>query len=92
MKEFKDIQWKQHKIGNGSIQGLLMLDNGIELSVVAGPSMYSTPKFAGSSPDEFSSFEVAVFDTDGKFIGMDDDMVLGWQSRLDIDHLIKKYS
>ena len=89
MKEFKDIQWKQHKIGNGSIQGLLMLDNGIELSIVAGPSMYSTPKFAGSSPDEFSSFEIAVIDNDGNFL---DESPLGWQSRLDIDHLIKKYS
>ena len=45
-----------------------MLDNGIELSVVAGPTMYSLPKDAGNSPDDFDKFEVAVFDQDGKFI------------------------
>ena len=28
MKTFKDISWKQHKVGKGAIQGLLMLDNG----------------------------------------------------------------
>ena len=85
MKKFKDIKWKQHRIGKGSIQGLLMLDNGIELSVVAGPTMYSLPKDAGNSPDDFDKFEVAIFDQDGKFIGD----VKGWQSREDIDKLIQ---
>ena len=85
MKKFKDIKWKQHRIGKGSIQGLLMLDNGIELSVVAGPTMYSLPRDAGNSPDDFDKFEVAVFDQDGKFVGD----VLGWQSREDIDKLIQ---
>ena len=85
MKTFKDIKWKQHKVGKGSIQGLLMLDNGIELSVVAGPTMYSLPRDAGDSPDDFDKFEVAIFDQDGKFIGD----VKGWQSREDIDKLIQ---
>ena len=44
MKTFKDITFKQHKVGKGAIQGLLMLDNGIEFSVVAGEGMYSTGK------------------------------------------------
>ena len=85
MKKFEDIEWKQHRVGKGSIQGLLMLDNGIELSVVAGPGMYSLPKDAGNSPDDFDKFEVAIFDQDGKFIGD----VEGWQSRSDINELIK---
>ena len=85
MKKFKDIKWKQHKLGKGFIQGLLMLDNGIELSIVAGPTMYSLPKDAGNSPDDFDKFEVAIFDQDGKFIGD----VKGWQSREDIDKLIQ---
>ena len=85
MKTFKDIKWKQHRVGKGSIQGLLMLDNGIELSVVAGPTMYSLPKDAGNSPDDFDKFEVAVFDQDGKFV----DDVIGWQSRSDINKLIQ---
>jgi len=44
MKTFKDIIFKQHRLGKGFIQGLLMLDNGIELSVVAGDGMYSSGK------------------------------------------------
>ena len=31
MKKFENIKWKQHRLGKGSIQGLLMLDNGIEI-------------------------------------------------------------
>ena len=89
MKKFEDISWKQHRIGKGSIQGLLMLDNGIELSVVAGPTMYSLPKDAGNSPDDFDKFEVAVFDDGGGFIGDD---VIGWQSRSDINKLIEKHA
>ena len=87
MKKFKDIKWKQHKLGKGFIQGLLMLDNGIELSVVAGPGMYSLPRDAGDSPDDFDKFEVAAIDQDGKFIGDPK----GWQSRSDIDELIEKH-
>jgi len=87
MKKFKDIKWKQHKLGKGFIQGLLMLNSGIELSVVAGPGMYSLPRDAGNSPDDFDKFEVAVIDPDGKFIGDPK----GWQSRSDIDELIEKH-
>jgi len=94
MKTFKDITFKQHKLGKGNIQGLIMLDNGIELSVVAGTGMYSAGKTgvreAVDNVKDVSSFEVAVFDQDGEFIG--GDMVLGWQSREDINKLIKKFS
>ncbi len=88
MKKFENIKWKQHRLGKGFIQGLLMLDNGIELSVVAGPGMYSLPRDAGNSPDDFDKFEVAVIDQDGKFIGD----VEGWQSRSDINKLIEKHA
>ena len=94
MKKFEDIKWKKHRLGKGHIQGLLMLDNGIELSVVAGSGMYSAGKDgvrgAVNNVKDASSFEVAIFDQDGEFIG--DDMVLGWQSKEDIDKLIKKFS
>ena len=96
MKTFKDITFKQHKVGKGSIQGLLMLDNGIELSIVAGEGMYSAGKTGVRGPvdnvKDVSSFEVAIFDQAGNFISADDDMVLGWQSREDINKLIKKFS
>ncbi len=96
MKTFKDITFKQHKLGKGNIQGLIMLDNGIELSVVAGTGMYSAGKTgvreAVDNVKDVSSFEVAVFDQDGKFIPAENDMVLGWQSREDIDKLIQIHS
>ena len=89
MKTFKDIKWKQHRIGKGSIQGLLMLDNGIEFSVVAGPTMYSLPRDAGNSPDDFDKFEVAIIGPDNHFISSEEGDVLGWQSRSDINKLIQ---
>ncbi len=96
MKKFKDVSWKQHELGKGNIQGLLTLDNGIELSIVAGTGMYSAGKTGVRGPvdnvKDVSSFEVAIFDQDGEFIPADDDMVLGWQSREDIDKLIQIHS
>jgi len=92
MKTFKDIIFKQHRLGKGFIQGLLMLDNGIELSVVAGDGMYSSGKTGVRGPvnkvEDASSFEVAIFDKNGD---MNDDP-FGWQGREDIDNLIKKLS
>ena len=66
-----------------------MLSNGIEFSVVAGPTLYSLPKDKGNSPDDFNLFEVAIFDQDGKFISSKEGDVLGWQSREDINKLIQ---
>ena len=94
MKTFKDIEWKKHQLGPGFIQGLLMLDSGIELSIVAGSGMYSNSKAGVSKPvdimkiDEIVSFEVCIFNDDS-FLEKMDDEVLGWQSREDIDNLIQ---
>ena len=96
MKTFKDISWKQHGLGEGNIQGLLRLDNGIELSIVAGLGMYSTSKNgvreSVDSVKDVSSFEVAMFDPNGDFIPTDQGPVLGWQSRENIDKLIQIHS
>ena len=92
MKTFKDVSWKQHRLGKGNIQGLLKLDNGIELSIVAGTGMYSAGKTgvrgAVDNVEDVSSFEVAAIDVDGKFLGDPK----GWQSREDINELIKLLS
>jgi hypothetical protein len=94
MKTFKDIIFKRHRLGKGHIQGLLMLDNGVEISIVAGTGMYSAGKTGVRGPvnnvKDVSSFEIAIFDQEGEFIGKD--MVLGWQSREDINKIIKKFS
>jgi len=87
MKTFKDINWKAHSL-KGAVQGLLMLDSGIELSVVAGPGLYSLPREAGKSPDDFVKFEVAAIDDDGEFMGDPK----GWQTRGDIDKLITLFN
>ena len=99
MKIFKDISFKEHERGKGHIQGLLMLDNGIELSVVAGTQICSAGKTgvraAVDNPEDVSLFEVAIFDKDGKIMGSavdNNDMVLAFQSREDINKLIKYFS
>ena len=69
---------------------------GKTISVVCGEGMYSTGKGgvreAVSKVEDASSFEVAIFDQAGNFIGADNDLVLGWQSREDIDKLIQIHS
>ena len=90
MKSFKDISWSQHRLGKGHIQGTLKLENGIELSIVAGEGMYSAGKSgvrcAVDKVEDVSSFEVGVLNADGKFIGD----VKGWLGREDINELISK--
>ena len=92
MKTFNDVSWKQHGLGKGNIRGLLKLDNGIELSIVAGTGMYSAGKTgvrgAVDNVEDVSSFEVAAIDVDGEFLGDPK----GWQSREDINELIKLLS
>ena len=90
MKSFKDISWSQHRLGKGHIQGTLKLENGIELSIVAGEGMYSAGKSgvrcAVDKVEDVSSFEVAVVNPDGEFMGD----VKGWLDREDINSLINE--
>jgi len=87
MKTFKDISWKRHAVfGVGSIQGKLVLENDIEFSVIAGKSAFSSKNF-GVLNEDFTMFEVAIFDTNGR-IGDP----IGWQDRNEIDILIKQHS
>ena len=95
MKTFADVKFKKHRVIEGAIQGLLTLDNGIELSVVAGSGLYSLPGGSGPNeiklkgPDDVNKFEVAVIDKGGDFIGDD---VQGWQTRTQIDKIIEIWS
>jgi hypothetical protein len=84
MLEFKDISWKAHSAGEG-IMGSLVLNEVFTLSVVAGPAMYCTPKTKGTSPEEYSSFEVAIFE-DEEFM----ENPRGWQDRDEINKLIEE--
>ena len=90
MLVFKDLEWFNWQDGVASSP---KFDNGFELSIVAGPGKYSTPKDKSNSPDDFVSFEVAVFAPNGdwatkQFVPDHDSDVLGWQSRGQINALM----
>ena len=96
MPEFKNLYFKPHRATKKGIVANLTMGNGKILSVVAGPGFYSTPggiseingldKFKDNPhPSQFSSFEVAIIDE-----STDQFDVIGWQSRKDINKIIKK--
>ena len=91
MKVFKDLVFGD-RFGGG-IGARMDFDNGFSISVVAGRMAYSTPREEKDSPDDFSSFEVAVFAPNGdwatkQFVPDLDDDVLGWQERGQINALM----
>ena len=92
MKTFRDLVF--HKNGTGGINSRTDFDNGFSISVIAGRMAYSTPRVDKGSPDDFVSFEVAVFGPpNGDFVTKDfvpdlDDDVLGWQDRGQINALM----
>ena len=93
MKVFKDLVF--HKNRTGGINSRTDFDNGFSISVIAGQMAYSTPREDKDSPNDFSSFEVAVFAPDGEFTREffpedHNDDVLGWQNRKDINSIIEK--
>lgn len=90
MLVFKDLEWGSWQDGVASSP---KFDNGFQLSIVAGPHKYSSPKDESNSPDDFASFEVAVFAPDGDFTREffpedNNDDVLGWQDRGQINALM----
>ena len=91
MKTFRDLVF--HKNGTGGINSRTDFDNGFSISVIAGGMAYSTPREDKDSPDDFVSFEVAVFAPDGDFTREffpedTHDDVLGWQERGQINALM----
>ena len=84
MKVFKDLVF--HSTGNGGVNSRMDFTNGFSISVITGGLAYSTPREDKDSPDDFASFEVAVFAPDGDFTREffpedHNDDVLGWQER-----------
>ena len=91
MLVFKDLEFKEKTFGGVCAQA--KFENGLIISVVASKMAYSTPREDKDSVDDFSSFEVAIIDNDGKFVTKDfvpdvDDDVLGWQDRGQINALM----
>lgn len=91
MIKFKDLKFEPRDMGG--VGAKHTFDNGITISVQAGSGIYSTPKENLTSSDQFSSFEVAMWDEDGEWVTKDfvpdaGDDVLGWQDRGEINALI----
>jgi len=91
MKVFKDLVFEK-RFGGGIGAGM-DFDNGFSISVVAGKFAYSTPRENKDSPDDFASFEVAVFGPNGDFTREffpedHHDDVMGWQDRGQINALM----
>ena len=91
---FKDLKFKKHSVVEG-IQATLEIKPKVFMSVVAGDGMYSNGKTghraAVSKVKDVSSFEVAIIDEN---LPEEEQQweVMGWQSREDIDKLIKEYN
>lgn len=92
---FKDLKFKPHKvIPKKGIQAMLEIKPNVFLSVIAGEGFYSTAKGTGvrgavTSEKDVASFEVGWIDEN-----LPEDKqqweVVGWQSRNDINKLIKE--
>ena len=64
--------------------------NGFEISIQCGAYNYCTPRESLSSPNDYSSFEVAVFNANGDWVtskffeDCDGNAVKGWATRPEI--------
>jgi|11BtaG_2_1085332.scaffolds.fasta_scaffold12266_4 hypothetical protein len=91
--KFTDLKFTENSIGG--VGATHTFNNGIRISVQASEINYCTPRKNLKSKDDYVSFEVAIFDSNGDFItskyisdAVDD--VLGHQDRDAIDNLMVK--
>jgi len=87
---FSDLIFKKHPVGEG-FQAIMELKDGKTLSVVAFEAAYCTPRKTLSTPEEYSSFEVAIMDEIRDWDGDKGIDIRGWQSRDEITEIIKQY-
>ena len=84
MKTVIDLEFDQHPVILDGVLARLALDNGIEISVVAGDMLYS------SGEGDVSTYEVAMFVED-KPLNLDPwTNVLGWQTPEEITELMRE--
>ena len=80
--EFKNLGFIKHPVVKGIISQVFT-DKGTRISIVCGENMYSSSKAgnraACDSVEDAISFEVMIGDNDPK----------GWQSREDINNILK---
>ena len=95
MVKFKDLIFTNKPLGG--VGAHVVFENGMTVSVQASKTNYCSPREDLSNKNDYESFEVAVWDEVGnwrtrEFIGDPNrgDDVAGWQSREQIDELLKK--
>ena len=93
-KTFRNLKFRPKKYDKKCIGASMELKPNVFLSVVAGPGLYSSPGGIGADRDkfddypdsnEFTSFECAVLDDE-----FQEWQVSGWQTREDINKLIRE--
>ena len=92
MIQFRDLEFEPGSFGG--VGATHTFDNNITISIQAGKMNYSTPREDLTSSDQFSSFEVAIWDEDREWVTKEfvpdaGDDVLGWQDRDEINTLLK---
>ena len=90
--KFQDIKFVEHRFGDGFSSHTEI--GKFTLSVQCGQRNYCTPRESLASPEQYSSFEIAIWETNGdwatrQFVDVNDD-VAGWQSREDIEDIMEK--
>ena len=95
VKEFKDLVFEKTRHGGLGSQTKV---GDHTLSVQCGKFVYSSPREDSTVTTAFSSFEVAVFNSDGEFVteefidDSEDGGVAGWVTRDTINQVINKLS
>jgi len=92
--KFIDLQFQSHPLGGFGSRTKI---NGHTLSVQCGARNYCSPRQDLASPDEYESFEIAIWENAGdgpwctqKFFTDGDVDVAGWLSREQIEEVITK--
>jgi len=88
---FEDLIFEAKPLGG--IGATHTFNNGVTISVQASKGSYSKPREDLKSPNDFCSFEIAMWNKDGEwvtknFVPNNNDNVAGWQDRSQINALM----
>ena len=91
---FHNIIFKRED-GLGGFRSTTHFKNRLKLSVSAGMGVYCTPREDLSSINQYLSFEIGIFDSDGEWVTKQfftdhNDDVVGWLNRDDINDLMTR--
>ncbi len=91
--KFTDLEFTTNALGGEGATHTF--DNGVMISVQASEGHYCYPRKNDLWEHEYSSFEVAIFNSDNEFVTRDyiedaTDDVFGWAKRYDIDAIMAK--